>query len=221
MDTSWFKTRLKKIGKTQADLAQYLDIKPSSVSRMFKGSRQMRSSEIGAVANFISASIGEVMQHAGIAQSQNVMAFNNTNTLREEAATFGTPLDNQISIEEVGDFTSDNSQSRGHWIMPQDFVNNRTDSATEKLFMMTIRDDGMTPTLAIGSKILVDTSNTTPNPPGIFLVADDIGYRIRRLEMLPESQVKISTDNTNYTTQTCSLDQLKIKGRVVAHFSYV
>jgi predicted transcriptional regulator len=42
MDATWFQQALDRVGGSQADLARYLRLAPSAVSRMLKGERQMK-----------------------------------------------------------------------------------------------------------------------------------------------------------------------------------
>jgi transcriptional regulator with XRE-family HTH domain len=69
MDSTWFEQALNRIGASQADLARYLQLAPSAVSRMLKGERQMKLAEAVQVAAFLQVSQEEVLRHAGDAPS--------------------------------------------------------------------------------------------------------------------------------------------------------
>ena len=69
MDSTWFEQALNRIGASQADLARYLRLAPSAISRMLKGERQMKLSEAVQVAAFLQVSQEEVLRHAGDAPS--------------------------------------------------------------------------------------------------------------------------------------------------------
>jgi phage repressor protein C with HTH and peptisase S24 domain len=64
MDANWFQQALERVGATQADLARYLRLAPSAVSRMLKGERQMKQLETVQIASFLRLSPEEVLRHA-------------------------------------------------------------------------------------------------------------------------------------------------------------
>ena len=65
MDTIWFHEALDRAGKSQADLARYLGLPPSAISRMLGGARQMKLLEAVQTAAFLGVSQDELLRHAG------------------------------------------------------------------------------------------------------------------------------------------------------------
>ena len=65
MDTNWFHEALKRVGKTQADLARELGLLPSAVSRMLRGERGMKALEAVQVAQALGVAPEEVLIRAG------------------------------------------------------------------------------------------------------------------------------------------------------------
>lgn len=65
MDTIWFHEALDRAGKSQADLARYLGLPPSAISRMLSGARQMKLLEVAQVAAFLGVSQDELVRRAG------------------------------------------------------------------------------------------------------------------------------------------------------------
>lgn len=53
IDSDWFYARLKEIGSSGSELAKFLKLDPSSVSRMLKGERKMSAEEQDGVAAFL------------------------------------------------------------------------------------------------------------------------------------------------------------------------
>lgn len=53
IDSDWFFARLKEIGSSSSELAKFLKLDPSSVSRMLKGERKMSAEEQDGVAAFL------------------------------------------------------------------------------------------------------------------------------------------------------------------------
>jgi len=53
IDSEWFQARLKEIGSSSSELAKFLGLDPSSVSRMLKGERKMSAEEQDGVSAFL------------------------------------------------------------------------------------------------------------------------------------------------------------------------
>lgn len=75
--------------------------------------------------------------------------------------------------------------------------------------------DSMIPTISPGDMLLVDQSRKRGD--GIFKFSIDATEMIKRLQFLPENQVKIVSDNSKYESYQLSADKLEIVGRVVWH----
>jgi len=91
-------------------------------------------------------------------------------------------------------------------------------SSPENLRITTMRGDSMEPTLIHNDILLVDVTKTTPSPPGIFMLYDGFGLVAKRLEPVSDQQsaaVRVISDNGKYSTYECSLDEIRIIGRVI------
>ena len=71
-DSKWFEAALKAVGKKQIDLARYLKIQASAISRMKANKRQWKPHEIPLVAWFLRCSIEELLLHSGERSSDAV-----------------------------------------------------------------------------------------------------------------------------------------------------
>lgn len=83
---------------------------------------------------------------------------------------------------------------------------------------LQIAGDSMEPTLHHGDYVLVDTKNTNPTPPGVFILYDGYGLSAKRLELLTHTEqprIRVLSDNTQYTIYEKSVDDICIIGRVV------
>ncbi|MGI2031701.1 helix-turn-helix domain-containing protein [Rhizobium panacihumi] len=63
IDSDWFYARLKEIGASSSELAKFLKLDPSSVSRMLKGDRKMSAEEQDGVAEYLRVSPLEIAAH--------------------------------------------------------------------------------------------------------------------------------------------------------------
>ncbi|WP_082530015.1 helix-turn-helix transcriptional regulator [Rhizobium sp. Root1203] len=62
-DTEWFLQQLNLAGKNQSDLARWLEIDRSAVSRLLKGERKMSAEEQDHLADFLGVTIQEIAAH--------------------------------------------------------------------------------------------------------------------------------------------------------------
>jgi phage repressor protein C with HTH and peptisase S24 domain len=75
----------------------------------------------------------------------------------------------------------------------------------------------MIPTLQDGDVVLVDMTQRSPSPPGVFVLHDGMGLVAKRLEYIPMSdppRVRIISDNHQYHTYEGIADEVNIIGRV-------
>ncbi|PYE37438.1 helix-turn-helix protein [Rhizobium sp. PP-F2F-G38] len=63
INTVWFHDKLNTKGKSLRDLARFLGLDPSAVSRMLKGERKMTAEEQDQIAAFLDVGILDVAAH--------------------------------------------------------------------------------------------------------------------------------------------------------------
>jgi phage repressor protein C with HTH and peptisase S24 domain len=89
---------------------------------------------------------------------------------------------------------------------------------TSDLRMITIDGDSMEPLLASGDRVLIDTAQRVPVPPGIFVVWDGMGLVAKRVEHVINSdppRVLIKSINPEYQSYERDAEEMNIVGRVV------
>ena len=110
------------------------------------------------------------------------------------------------------------------WQVPSGVVRGYSTAPASELRIITVMGDSMEPTLQPGQRVLVDTGDRQPSPPGIFVVWDGLGLVIKRVQMLPHSEparVKISSDNAKYDPYERTLDEAYIQGRVIGQWRWL
>ena len=104
------------------------------------------------------------------------------------------------------------------WYFPENVVRHEFRARSSDLRMITIEGDSMEPLLASGDRILIDTSQRVPVPPGIFVIWDGMGLIAKRIEHEPNTDpplVVIKSVNPEYQTYKRSAEEVRIIGRVV------
>lgn len=87
-------------------------------------------------------------------------------------------------------------------------------------YAMQVTGDSMEPSLSNGSYVFIDTSHTYPAPPDLFAVDYGHGLMIKRVELLPNEQIRIMSDNERYSDFDFHVADVTVYGRVVASFAF-
>jgi phage repressor protein C with HTH and peptisase S24 domain len=110
------------------------------------------------------------------------------------------------------------------WQIPAAIIRAYSSAPASDLRIIAVMGDSMEPTLQPGQRILVDTGDTKPSPPGIFVVWDGQGLVVRRVALLPHSdpaRVKITCDNPKYDPSERTIDEAHIRGRVIGQWRWL
>jgi hypothetical protein len=107
---------------------------------------------------------------------------------------------------------------RGTWHLPSAYVQNELRIATQSARIIEVVGDSMAPTLIAGDRVLIDTADTNPTPPGIFALYDGYGVIVKRLERVARAEppaIRVISDNPHHSPYELSSDEVRIIGRVV------
>lgn len=109
-------------------------------------------------------------------------------------------------------------ESKGTWLFPDPVIRHEFRARAQDLHIVTIDGDSMEPLLSSGDRILVDTSQRVPVPPGIFVIWDGMGIVAKRIEHVPHSEppkIVIKSINPEYQTYERDGEEVNIIGRVI------
>ena len=73
-------------------------------------------------------------------------------------------------------------ETKDTWYFPDPVIRHEFRAQPADLRMITIDGDSMDPLLSSGDRILIDTSQRIPVPPGIFVIWDGMGLVAKRIE---------------------------------------
>ena len=109
-------------------------------------------------------------------------------------------------------------EAKQTWRLPEALVRHELRADPEQLRIITIDGDSMEPVLSSGDRILLDTSQRVPTPPGIFVIWDGMGLVAKRAEHVPNSdppRIVIRSENPQYSTYERDAEEINIVGRVI------
>jgi phage repressor protein C with HTH and peptisase S24 domain len=108
--------------------------------------------------------------------------------------------------------------AKATWLFSEKMIRHEFRARPEDLRLITIDGDSMEPVLSSCDRILVDTSQRVPVPPGIFVIWGAMGVAAKRVEHIPNSVpafIVITPVNTAYQTYERSAEEVSIIGRVI------
>jgi phage repressor protein C with HTH and peptisase S24 domain len=111
----------------------------------------------------------------------------------------------------------------GYWQLPGELVRAVTTAPTTALKILTVYGDSMEPEFRPGQRVMVDTSDQMPSPPGVFVAWDGLATVIKRVEFVPHSdppRVRFNSDNPRYQPYERTLEEAHIRGRVIGRWSW-
>ena len=120
--------------------------------------------------------------------------------------------------------TGENEKVVAEWQVPSGVVRGYSTAPASEMRIITVMGDSMEPALLPGQRVLVDTGDRKPSPPGIFVVWDGLGLVIKRVQMVPHSEpprVKITSDNVKYESYERTLEEAYIQGRVIGQWRWL
>jgi phage repressor protein C with HTH and peptisase S24 domain len=109
-------------------------------------------------------------------------------------------------------------EAKETWVFPDRIIRHEFRARPADLRMITVDGDSMEPLLSPGDRILLDTSQRIPVPPGIFVIWDGMGLVAKRVEHVPSSdppKIVVRSVNPEYPTYELTGEEVNIIGRVV------
>jgi DNA-binding XRE family transcriptional regulator len=106
----------------------------------------------------------------------------------------------------------------GMWELPPAYLRQELRINPGAGRIIEVQGDSMEPTLSPGDRVMVNTHDRTPSPPGVFALWDGLGVVVKRVEFIPNTdplRFVISSDNTKHERYERTAEELNIIGRVV------
>lgn len=219
---AWLKSEMDRLGINQAELARRLGptFDKSKLSKTLNGPRKLVAQELYEWAAAVGATppVGLVAEDAP-PDDLSAPALERTDVAEVDAsvgAGMGAPETLEVGWE--GAYGVSAPSVRSVWTLPTDYL--RFELRVPKLAVRLVEviGDSMQPTLYPGDRIMVNTADRRPSPPGIFALWDGLGLVVKRVEHIPNTDpliYRISSDNPHHATYERTEEEVNIVGRVV------
>lgn len=191
MDSKWLKLQFKlKPEKSKAALARALNLEPPAVSKILSGTRQIKANEYIQMRKFFGLDSSEV----------------------------SNDINNKSYVIKTLDGLSENSKQQGDWSIPASILEKKTNAPPEKIKIFLIEEDVMEPDLRKGEYVVVDMSDITPDPAGVFVISDGFGYVVRNCcykSKASRTKILVSANKEDFEPQALQASDITIAGRVI------
>jgi len=206
------RARLRQLGMNVATLAREAQVNRSFVYDILRGKSQVPNLEkLTRIAAVVKVDLEWLLSGKGRVDGDDPITEEYHNDFVAIQYAYARPSMGGGAIVEDEDRVGRDFHFRRAWIRE------RLKAAPSMLRVMTVQGDSMIPTLLDGDVILVDMTQRSPNPPGVFVLHDGMGLVAKRLEFIPMSdppRVRIISDNQQYSTYDGTADEVNIIGRV-------
>jgi phage repressor protein C with HTH and peptisase S24 domain len=201
------KLEMKKRGINSAELSKRADVKTSFIYDVISGKSANPSTvKLARVAESLGISLTSLVE-------SSVHLYPSTSFISAVEDYVYIPL---VTVEVASGkaLIVTMTQDDNAFAFRKSWIREHLGAAPADLRMLTMCGDNMHPALQHGDRVLIDTLQKSPTPPGIFVLFDGLGLVAKRLEHVAGG-VRISSDNAHYASVERPLDQAFIIGRVV------
>lgn len=214
--------RMKALGLNPKSLSKKAGLNETFVRDLLEGrSRNPRADSLQKLAKSLDCTVGELTGDRPISATQ---LPSNSEQAEEDHLSVARIDELDVRAAAGAGQVIESEGKIGEWQFPRALVQMATNSPVERIKILAIVGDSMVPTYNPSEKVMVDTGDIRPSPPGIFVVWDGLGFVVKRVEFLAHSdppRVKITSDNPKYAAYERVLGEAYIQGRVLGKWLWV
>jgi phage repressor protein C with HTH and peptisase S24 domain len=204
---AWIRRGLGKPGKSQRGLAEALEIDPAGVTRLLKGERQLKATEIAKVARYL----GESVPMPAVRGAKSASAAPADDDTYARVAVYDAR-----AAAGAGGVGSD--MVKHFLVFREQWLRQVTNAPLDELAVIEVDGDSMEPTLRSGDHALIDRTERRPRQKdGLYVLLVDGGLQVKRVSAHPVSGLlTVSSDNASYRSYTdISPSDVDVVGRVI------
>lgn len=200
MEMDDLRRELKRLGKTQADLAQIIGLPDASyANKVLAGTRLLKADEADRL-------------RAGLAQWQ--LELDGTpDVISAELAERYTQVEVLPTFAGMGGGGTGEGP-REITMLPRTLVEDELGAKPSDLLVINVRGNSMEPVFHHGDQLIIDRRDRNPTQPGPFALWDGDGYVVKNIEKLG-NKLRIFSSNQIYSDRTASIGEVTIMGRPV------
>ena len=115
-----------------------------------------------------------------------------------------------------GAWNEDFVHEKARWRLPEAMVRHEGNATPEALRILRVRGNSMEPELREGDRLVVDTARTVPTAGELFVLWDDTGLVVKRIEALTaEGTLRLASAHPDYPPYERTAEDIHVVGRVL------
>lgn len=205
-------------GLSQKQLAQRMHTTDVSISRYEKEEQRLTLPLLRKFAEELDCKIAEIAEEEPVRSEDGQPAGDIVPEIDVRGGMGGGGLQPRHNNRVKGGQTISADKTVGEWVLPPGYLSRELRAQPDSVGIFEVQGDSMAPTLQPGDRVMVDTNQKTPSPPGIFALWDGLGVVVKRIEFLSGSEpptIEVISDNTLHERRSRTLEEAHIIGRVV------
>jgi plasmid maintenance system antidote protein VapI len=154
MDSQWLKIQFDlNPDKTKAGLAKAIGLQPPAVSKILKGTRQIKAHEYMRMREYFELSSDTLSRPQKSLNNHQAISHPNSHA--------------QDGFEEMAGIVSS-----AEWVLPAGILSKKARGLPEQIKIFEIHESIMEPDFSSGEKVLVDLSDCKPSLRAPYIVSD-------------------------------------------------
>ncbi len=205
-------------------LAKLTNTTASQINKLEKGERRLTDQWMHRLAAALDCGAADLLLAPGASTGTHPSAVSN------QSRTVGIPevdvragagaggLAGSIVAPDGNGGTVSIDETKGNWGLPDEYVRGELHVRPSEACIIEVKGDSMNPTLHAGDRVMVDTGDRTPSPPGVFAIWDGFGVVSKRIEIVPNTEpteLRIKSDNAHHDDYVRTAEEVSVIGRIV------
>jgi len=136
----------------------------------------------------------------------------------------------ELIVQHQSGYTVTADAVRDTWQIPDSYLRGELRAEASTTWIVEVRGDSgydpVTPyapgSVHSGDRVIIDTRDRNPSPPGPFAVFDGVGLVLKLVEIVPQTdpvRLRLSSRNPGYSPYEVTSEEAHIIGRVVGRIS--
>lgn len=190
--------------QTEQDMAERLNIDPSTITQWFNGQATPSVEQLLALA-----------QHFGVDLHQLLTGLDENDEADETVEIPLLPPEHARGIDILNTYRSKRTPMQ-HARLARSLLFQHCPKADPKnLFLVTCYGDSMEPTFKEGDTVIIDVSEQQIKGDALYVIKMGPGIYLKRIQELLDQKCLIISDNTRYHNFEAPLDEIEVLGKVV------
>lgn len=210
---------------SQQDVANHLGVTRNAVSLWESDENLPKGRTINKLSRYLKIPLPELWKTMGVeaeVEEDSEQRFIDSPATVRHASVILPELDVRAGMG--GGSVVESETQIAEWSIPQNVLSAQTTGPMSALKIIQALGSSNEPDIPSGTRLIIDTSDKRPSPPGYFALWDGLGLVIKRVEYLLNSDpptIRIASANPAFAVYELTLEEVSIAGRVMGRWAWM